>query len=213
MVKNKELKRRIVDISYRHKLSHLGSCLTAVDIINDIYETMHPLQYKTGWDERFVLSSGHAGLALYVVLEKFGWGDAEELFNTHGVHPNRDIAHGIYTSTGSLGQGLPIAVGMALANREKRVFCLVSDGEMAEGSINEARNVIRAEQVTNLKLYINNNGWAAYRKVGYYDLESAPDDVKIYQTNSNQFPFLKGLDAHYYTMKEEDYKQALKILK
>ena len=82
---NKDLKKRIFDISFRHKLSHLGSCLTAVDIIDEIYSIKKP-------DERFVLSSGHAGLALYVVLEKYNQGDAtglvqgldaEKIFNHH----------------------------------------------------------------------------------------------------------------------------------
>ena len=64
MIVNKELKKRILEISYKKKLSHLGSCLTAVDIIDEIFKIKKP-------DEKFVLSSGHAALALYVVLEKY----------------------------------------------------------------------------------------------------------------------------------------------
>src|SRR5258708_9487054 len=126
-----KLKRRVLEISFKHKLSHLGSCLTALPIIVEIYEERKE-------NEPFILSSGHAGLGLYVVLEHFEGHDAEMLFNLHGVHPNRDLEHGIYCSTGSLGQGLPIAVGMALADRNKNVYCLISDGECSEGSIHEA---------------------------------------------------------------------------
>jgi transketolase len=134
---NKNLKKRILEISYKHNLSHLGSCLTAVDIIDEIYAIKKH-------NERFVLSSGHAGLALYVVIEKYTKGDdlgmvlginAEDIFNHHGVHPDRCSQCGLDASTGSLGQGLPIAVGMALADRSKNVYCLISDGECSEGSV------------------------------------------------------------------------------
>src|SRR4051812_33407854 len=117
LMKNKDLKKRIIEISYKHKLSHLGSCLTAVDIIDEIFQVKKP-------NEKFVLSSGHAGLALYVVLEKYEKKDfdgnlipldAEEIFEHHGTHPDRCKACHLDCSTGSLGQGLPIAVGMALA--------------------------------------------------------------------------------------------------
>src|SRR3990167_9557610 len=107
-IKNRDLRKRIIDISYRHKLSHLGSCLTAVDIIDEIYGVK-------SIDERFVLSSGHAGLALYCVIEKHEGIDAEKIFEHHGVHPDRCVECHLYYSTGSLGQGLPAALGMALA--------------------------------------------------------------------------------------------------
>lgn len=212
---NKDLKRRILEISYKHNLSHLGSCLTAVDIIEEIYQTKKR-------DEKFVLSSGHAGLALFVVLEKHGYGDAEKMFEAMGVHPER----GKYTrhiegtvdgeedvidcSTGSLGQGLPIAVGMALADRSKNVYCLISDGECAEGSTFEAVNVIQREEVDNLKLYVNFNGWAAYRST---EESIMPQIGMWYKTNVDDFPFLNGLDAHYYVMNEQDYRLGTSLLK
>src|SRR5438874_161410 len=92
---------RIIEISKKYKLSHLGSCLTAIDIIEEIYNEKQE-------DEKFVLSSGHAGLALYVVLEKYGF-DAEILLKHCGIHPKRMYGYGIDCSTGSLGHGLPIA--------------------------------------------------------------------------------------------------------
>src|SRR3990167_1530072 len=126
-ITNRNLKRRIIEISYEKGLSHLGSCLTAVDIIKEIYDIKKPY-------EKFVLSSGHAGLALYVVGEKYFRDavdtcvshSAEYLFSKHGVHPNRD--RHIDASSGSLGHGIGIAVGMALADRSKNVYCLISDG-------------------------------------------------------------------------------------
>lgn len=201
-ITNAVLKKRILEISYRHKLSHLGSCLTAVDIIKEIYEQKRP-------EDRFVLSSGHAGLALYVVLEAYGGRNAEEIFNHHGVHPDRCRECGIDCSAGSLGHGLPIAVGMALSDRNKNVYALISDGECAEGSIWEAVRIKKETSLTNLKIYLNHNGYAAYRMTHPYDM---PKVDWLVRTNVDYLPFLKGLDAHYYTMSEEDYKQALEIL-
>src|SRR3990167_6108419 len=110
-----KLEQRIIDISFRRGLSHLSSCLTAVQLIDNIFKVKKD-------DESFVLDNGHSGLALYVVLEKFFFMDAEELFDRHGVHPNKNEEDRIDCSTGSLGQGLPIAVGMALANPKKNVW-------------------------------------------------------------------------------------------
>ncbi len=151
-MKNADLKKRILEISYKNKLSHLGSCLTAVDIIKEIYD-------KKKENEPFVLSSGHAGLGLYCVLEARGGRNAEEIFSHHGVHPDRCNECGIDCSTGSLGQGLPIAVGMALADRSKNVYCLISDGEYSEGSIWESLRIKREQTLDNLIIYCNFNSW------------------------------------------------------
>lgn len=208
-IKNKELKRRIIEISYKHKLAHLGSCLTAVDIIKEIYDTK-------GKDEKFILSSGHAGLALYVVLEEQGGRNAEEIFEHHGVHPDRCGECGISVSTGSLGQGLPIAVGMALSDRNKNVYCLISDGEFAEGSIFEALRISENLKLNNLHIYQNNNGYAAYQSTieyrGIFNLHF--ENINFHKIlTTNEFHFLNGLDAHYKVMNEEEYDQAMEILK
>ena len=76
-----DLKKRILEIAYKHKLSHLGSYLSAVDIIEEIYK-------KKNKEDIFILSSGHAALALYVVIEKYEGKNAEELFIKHGGHPH-----------------------------------------------------------------------------------------------------------------------------
>ena len=206
---NKDLKRRIIEISWKHKLSHLGSCLTAVDIIDGIYGIKSA-------DERFVLSSGHAGLALYVVIEKYLGIDAEKIFEHHGVHPDRCNQCHIDCSTGSLGQGLPIAVGMALANRKKNVYCLISDGECSEGSIWEALRIWKRENLINLKIHLNWNNWAAYRSTENDDELLILKDwypITIHEPEINIFPFMKDQANHYHVMNEEEYKQAMEILK
>ena len=200
------LKKRILEIAYKHKLGHLGSYLSAVGIIEEIYQTK-----KT--EDIFILSSGHAALALYVVLEKYEDKNAEELFIKHGGHPHRDEANGIYCSTGSLGLGITVAVGRALANKNRKVHVLISDGESAEGSVWEALRFIQESNLTNIEVYVNVNGYAAYDKVDTKylvdRLEVFLPSINIRYTNVNQYPFLRGLNAHYHVMSEKDYKSTL----
>lgn len=195
----KKLKRRIIEISYRLRLSHLGSCLTALPIIYEIYQ-----QKKE--DEKFVLSAGHAHLAHAVVMEHHGIiKDAEKNIRDLGIHCDR--VGGCDVSSGSLGHGLPIAVGMALSDRNKNVYALISDGECAEGSIWEAVRIKRENSLNNLKIYLNHNGFAAYRRTDPYDM---PEVDRLIRTNTDHLPFLKGLDAHYHVMTDEEYLYAMK---
>jgi len=200
------LKKRILEIAYKHKLSHLGSYLSAVDIIDEIYKSKNK-------EDIFILSSGHAALALYAALEKYEGKDAEKLFLKHGGHPHRDEDDGIYCSTGSLGLGITVAVGRALANKNRKVHVLISDGESAEGSVWEALRFIQESNLTNIEVYVNVNGYAAYDKVNVKylvdRLETFLPSINIRYTNVNQYPFLRGLNAHYHVMSEEDYKSTL----
>jgi transketolase len=197
------LKKRILDIAYKYKLSHLGSYLSSVDIIDEIYQ-------KKKSDDIFILSSGHAALALYAILEKYEGRDAEFLFNKHGGHPHRDEDNGIYCSTGSLGLGITIAVGRALANPKRKVYVLLSDGECAEGSVWEALRFIHDQNIKNIEIYVNINGYAAYDKINIEyltnRLNSFLPNINTRYTSVNQYPFLKGINAHYHVMSEEDYK-------
>ena len=183
---------RIIEISKKLNLSHLGSNLTSVDIIDEIYSIKKE-------NEPFILSCGHAGLALYVVIEKYFGIDAESIFESHGKHPDRCESCKLYCSTGSLGHGLSITLGMALANRNRNVYCLISDGECAEGTIWETANVIRKYGVDNLKIYLNWNGWSAYDKVDTQMICTVVDIlpyIKIRETKVEDYG-LNGLSAHY----------------
>lgn len=203
-MKNKDLKRRIVEISYKKKLSHISSCLTAVDIIEEIYRDKRK-------DEPFILSSGHAGLALYVVLEKYEGKDAERIFDHHGVHPDRCDNCGISCSTGSLGMGLPIALGMALADTNRNVFCLVSDGECTEGSIYESIRIMAENMTLNLSVSVNINGYSAYKEISR-EIAEVPRTRSIY-TDMDDYPeYLQGLEGHYHVLNEKEYLEVMKIL-
>jgi len=203
-----KLERRIIDISYKLKLSHISSCLMAVGIIDEIYKVKAK-------DDIFILSNGHAGLALYTILEKYEGHNAEKLTLKHGTHPNRDLKDGIHFSTGSLGQGLPIAVGMALANRKRNVWVLISDGECAEGSIFEALRIATENRLENMRIMLMANGMGAYGKI---DLEYLRHRILtfypmlIVETNMFKYPdFLNGLEGHYCVLTEEQYKEVIKI--
>jgi len=204
-----ELKKRLVEIAYKHKLGHLGSYFSALEIIDLIYKKMDK-------DDIFILSSGHAALALYVCLEKYRGQNAEDLFLKHGGHPHWDEEAGIHCSTGSLGMGIVVALGRAVANPNRKVYVLISDGECAEGSIWEALKTIVEEKINNIEVHVNINGYAAYKEVDTkyltQRLQVFYPDINIHYTTVEHFTFLKGLNAHYHIMKETDYQTALQQL-
>ena len=198
------LYKRIIDITYTEKLSHLSSCLSALPILEEIYA-------KKKDDEIFILSNGHAGLALYVVLEKHYGIDPVMLLHKHGIHPSRDLENHLYCSTGSLGSGLPIAVGHALANPDKNVYVMISDGECAEGSIWESLRYIHERKIKNIYVYVNINGMGAYDSI---DINYLSKRLLAFLPTANlrysappEWPFAKGLLTHYYVLKPEDYQQ------
>ena len=205
-----QLHKRIFDISYKNKLSHIGSCITAVDLIDHIYS----IKKK---DEKFVLSSGHAGLALYVVIEKYEGIDAEKIWKHHGTHPDRCAECHIDCSSGSLGNGLPISLGMAFADRSKTVYCLVSDGECNEGSIWEALRIGYEYHVTNLAIVFNFNGYGAYKEIDGRKLKEGIENychsfdangphLFFQETSMKEYPsFLQGQQAHYHILTAKEY--------
>lgn len=197
-----KIKKRLIEISYKEKLSHLSSCLSSLPIILDIYE-----QKKE--DEIFILSNGHAGLSLYCVLEEKYGIDPIQLLHKHGIHPGKDLQNKLYCSTGSLGSGLPIAVGHALSDRNKNVYCLISDGECAEGSIWESLAFIHKEKLNNIKVYVNINGMGAYDYIDKENLiirlKSFLPSINIIESEPTNFSFASGLLTHYYVLKDEDY--------
>lgn len=208
MVSKKEinLKRVILDIAHKHKLGHLGSYFSSVGIVDDIYSKMDE-------DDLFVLSSGHSALALYVCLQKYYGIDAEALFLKHGGHPHRDEKNKIYCSTGSLGLGITVAIGRAISDPNRKVWVLISDGECAEGSVWEALKTIHEQNIKNIEVHVNMNGYAAYMEVNVEyltkRLRSFLPEIKIHTTSVEEFSFLRGLDAHYHIMSESDYKKGI----
>jgi len=145
---DKALLRSLVELSYKQGNTHMMSALTALPIITKIYRE-HP-------GTMFILSKGHAWLAHAVVLQAMGYKP-----NVVQTHPNRDAANGVICTTGSLGHGLPIALGIALAMPEQRVDVLLGDAECMEGTFWECLNICHAFRVRNLHIHIDWNGHGA----------------------------------------------------
>lgn len=199
-----KLQQRIIDITYQERVSHLSSTLSAAPILEEIYA-----QRKD--DEVVILSNGHAGLALYCILEQKYGVDPVALLHKHGIHPGKDLDNHLYCSTGSLGSGLPIAVGHAIATPNKKVYCMVSDGECAEGSIWEALRFIQERPLDNLEVYVNINGLGAYDKIDVdylvQRLLSFLPRIHIRKSEPYKWSFAQDLLTHYYVLKPEDYAE------
>lgn len=166
-----EIRRIILEQSKRAHVGHIGSALSIADIVAVLYgdqtSTLDPGDEDR---DRFVLSKGHAVLAVYAALYLKGW-ITEAQLNTYcadesllGVHPEY-VLRGIDFSTGSLGQGLSLGAGAALAARlqqsSRRVFVLASDAECNEGSLWEAVMFAAHHQLANLVAIIDLNGQQA----------------------------------------------------
>lgn len=157
-------------MSHHAKSSHIGPCLSIADILAVLYgQILRVDPTQSGWRDRdrFILSKGHGGAALYATLALRGffpmqwleeYCDDGSFLGGHVTHHN---VPGIEVSTGSLGHGLSIACGMALAakkdKRPYRVFCLISDGECNEGSIWEAALFASHHKLDNLIAIVDYN--------------------------------------------------------
>jgi transketolase len=167
----REMRRRILLQSKRANVGHIGSCLSIVEILCALYGGVLRLNPEDPDRDRFVLSKGHAALALYAALSLKGWVSDEQL-NTFcgddsllGVHPEAAL-RGVDFSTGSLGHGMPMAVGAAMAARlqgsGRKAFCLISDAELNEGSVWEAAMFAAHHGLSNLIVIADMDGQQAF---------------------------------------------------
>jgi len=166
-----QIRLTILEQAKRAGVGHIGSALSVADIIAALYSGGMDISDPDAPNrDRLVLSKGHAALALYAALHQRGWLTREEL-NTYcedgsllGVHPEHRL-RGIDFSTGSLGHGLALGAGAALAARlqgsSRRVFVLLSDGECNEGSIWESAMFAAHQELSNLVVVIDMNGQQA----------------------------------------------------
>lgn len=169
-LKSIQYRRAILTSIFRAKAGHTGGSLSCVDILNVLYNAVlrvDPAHPDWPLRDRYVHSKGHAVEALYVVLADRGYFPFEKLetmgqSGSHWVgHPTRKVP-GIEHNTGALGHGLSVAVGMALAakkdGREYRVFTLLGDGELTEGSVWEASMSASFYKLDNLVAIVDRNG-------------------------------------------------------
>lgn len=198
---------RLLELTIKNKMGHFSSTITTLPILEEIFKNKHD-------NDEIVLSNGHAGLALYVLLEKYYNHDAQKMLDDFGIHPHRDLERNIPVSTGSLGCGLPIAVGIALGNPNKVVHCVISDGESFEGSIWESLMFIYNNNITNINVYVNMNGFSAYDVVNEQylinRLKSFLPSIIIYKTCTPSIEKLKGIHGHYIVLEEVDKEDVIK---
>lgn len=171
----KEIRKKSLKMFFEAKTAHIGSSLSEVDILTVLYFKILKIDPQNPWSDsrdRFVLSKGHGAAALYATLAQRGF-FPEEILDTYCKdggklpgHSTRGCAPGVEVSTGSLGHGLPMAAGMALAakkdGKSHRVFVLMSDGECQEGSNWEAAMFSSHHKLDNLISIIDYNKLQAF---------------------------------------------------
>jgi len=168
------IRTQVIELSHKAGTPHLGSSLSCIDVLTAAYWSalrIDPNNPQAADRDRFILSKGHAALALYVTLCQRGYFDPAILqtYNCDGSvlaeHPGPHCVPGVEAATGSLGHGLSLGLGMALAGRiqkrDYRVFVLMSDGECNEGSVWEAAMFAPAQKLENVCVIIDYNKWQA----------------------------------------------------
>ena len=167
----RQVRRDIINMTANAGSGHPGGSLSAVEMLTSVFYTQMRVDPKNpDWEDRdrFVLSKGHAAPCYYAVLAEMGFISKDEFTNfrqLHSIlqgHPDAKKVPGVDASTGSLGQGVSIAVGMALGakklGKDTKVFALCGDGECQEGQIWEAFMSAAHYKLDNLTVLIDNNG-------------------------------------------------------
>jgi len=219
-IRSIQYRKKILKYILGAKAGHTGGSLSSTDILNVLYnEVLHvsPENFKSPDRDRYVQSKGHCVEALYVVLADKGFFPEEDLntlckYKSHYIgHPTRKI-NGVEQNTGALGHGLPICVGMAIAGKKDkkdyRVFTLMGDGELPEGSNWEAALSAAHYKLDNLCAIIDKNGMqitaptadvmntdpldAKWKAFGWAVREVDGNDVAALKEAFTALPFEKG---------------------
>lgn len=199
---SKSVRKDIIDMIYNASSGHPGGSLSCVEILVSLYHEIMNLDLDSDNSriDKFVLSKGHASSCYYAVLSSIGYIPHEDLktFRKYDSylegHPSIKI-NGVDVSSGSLGQGLSIANGMAmskkLSKKEGYVYCLVGDGEIEEGQIWEACMSANKYNLNNLILFVDNNG---------LQIDGTIEDVKSVDNLREKFNsfgfYVQNIDGH-----------------
>ncbi len=212
-----EIRKGIIQSVHAAKAGHPGGSLSSAEILTYLYfeemKNIDPTNPDNQERDRFVLSKGHAAPVLYATLAERGFFPKEELLTLRKIgsrlqgHPDMNLVPGVDMSTGSLGQGLSTAVGMALAakmdKKDYRVYALLGDGEIQEGQIWEACMFAGHRKLDNLVVILDNNGLQIDGNIK--DVCSPyPLDEKFLAFNFNVI----RVDAHDFSALEAAFKEA-----
>lgn len=147
--KARNLRRKVLDLALKQGESHLGGSFSEIEILISLYDSV------LNTDDKFILSKGHACLPLYLILQERGYNPRIQ------THPDLDEKNGIYATTGSLGHGLPLGIGMAIArkklDKKGRIYVLMSDGECQEGTTWESALLASHYKLDNLVAIVDRN--------------------------------------------------------
>lgn len=213
---NKNIRRLIIESSYKTGACHIGSALSCVDILIDIFKAMKK-------DDRFIFSKASGAAALYAVLALNGYFPENKVVYYLKKYPlpSKKVP-GVLIDGGSLGHGLPIAVGLALADRKRDVYCLMSDGECEEGTTFESALFARQHKLDNLFVFIDNNKFQACGLTkNILELSTAFDFLKKTLPNCKIVDTIKGKgvsfcegnnDWHYHNLTPALFRQAMEEL-
>jgi len=171
----KNLRKDIVEMIYKSGEGHLPSAFSILEILYVLYKDFLKYDPKNPNSEDrdfFILSKGHGGQALYVILSYFNFFEKEKLSSfckpdsILGGHPDRNKVPGVEVSTGSLGHGLPMGIGIALSlkilNKSNKVFVLIGDGESEEGTTWESIRLAKNLDLGNLIVIMDKNNSQYY---------------------------------------------------
>ena len=178
-------KQKILKISKKLGLSHIGSCLSVLPVLDEIYSNKK--------DGDFVLmDNAHAHLAHLLFTNPK---HIEEMIEKYGIHCDRRA--GCDANGGSLGHAGGIAIGLALANKDKNVHVIFSDGSIQEGSNWEALRIIKTLKLKNIKCYFSINGYTALEKIDTSELSERivqwfPSAKIRFTNNSRNYDGVKG---------------------
>ena len=177
----KKIRRRVIDLLYKHKSAHLGSCMSSIEILVVLYfKVMRP-------EDKFLLSKGWAAAALYSVLVEKGIIDWDDLYENYYEIGSKywGLIHqgvpGVEHSLGSAGHGLPVGIGMALAGKDRKIFVLMSDGEMDCGTTWESALLASHHKLDNLVVLVDYNKLQAFGRTNeVLNLEPLRDKWKAF---------------------------------
>lgn len=155
--KAKELRKKVIDLAIEHKEAHLGGSLSIIEILMTLYDLVMKKE------DKFILSKGHCCYPMYLLLMEKGYNPKVS------AHPDIDENNNIFCTTGSLGHGLPIGVGMALARKIQKkpgkIFVLMGDGECEEGTTWESSLIANHHKLNNLIVIVDRNKLQALDKI------------------------------------------------
>jgi len=212
--KTKQIKGDILNASFEAKACHIGSSLSCVGILTDLFYTQ---KIKP---EQFIFSKASGVATYYAILADLGYFPKDKFAEYLKNYPlaSKHVP-GITHSVGSVGMGLSVAVGLALSDRTKDIYCLISDGQLNEGVTYEAALFARQHKLTNLHVICDNNGIQAMGKTD--DILNLDTALEFYQKTFPNFRNVitikgQGIDffenkteSHYMNLDEDKLKRAL----